>query len=358
MNMQPKIKVLLVDDSLIALTLLRKMLSSAPDIEVAGTAKNGKEALELIPRLDPAIVCTDLHMPVMDGLELTREIMDRHPRPILVISASVSEGNSNVFQLMDAGAVDVFSKPHGGLETEYIRQSNDLVNRIRILAGVHVFRKRKKDAAQARVMPEKARFQARQTRLRIVAIGASTGGPQALQHILSRLPAGFPLPIVCVQHIGNGFLEGLAEWLQSICSINVEIASEGAVPMPGVVYFPREEAHLLVDGGGRFRYSRDMPLNGHRPSVTVMFQSIAERYGSGAIGVLLTGMGNDGAEGLKAMADAGGMTIAQDEATSVVFGMPKRAIELGAAGNVLPLEEIAPMILEAVSGQPSAISQT
>ena len=178
--MQPKIKVLLVDDSIIALTLLRKMLSSAPDIEVVGTAKNGREALELLPGLNPAIVCTDLHMPVMDGLELTREIMDRYPRPILVISASVSEGNSNVFQLMDAGAVDVFSKPHGGLETEYIRQSNDLVNRIRILAGVHVFRKRKKEAALACVVPPEARFQAKQTRLRIVAIGASTGGPPAL----------------------------------------------------------------------------------------------------------------------------------------------------------------------------------
>lgn len=356
--MQPKIKVLLVDDSLIALTLLRKMLSSALDVEVVGTGKNGMEALELIPKINPAVVCTDLHMPVMDGLELTREIMDRYPRPILVISASVSEGNTNVFQLMDAGAVDVFPKPRGGLETEYIRQADNLINRIRILAGVLVFRKKKEEAAQACVVPAEARFQARQTLSRIVVIGASTGGPQALQHILSRLPPDFPLPVVCIQHIGNGFLKGLAEWLQSICAINIEIAAEGAAPMPGTVYFPQEEAHLLIDGQGKFKYSLETPLNGHRPSVNVTFRSVAERYGSGAIGVLLTGMGSDGAEGLKAMADAGGMTIAQDEATSVVFGMPKRAVELGAARSVLPLDEIAPMILAAISSQPSVSSQT
>ncbi len=347
---QPKIKVLLVDDSLIALTILKKMLSTAPDIEVMGTAMNGRDALALVPKLDPTVVCTDLHMPVMDGLELTREIMDKYPRPILVISASVSEGNNNVFQLLNAGAVDVFPKPHGGLETEYIRQANNLINKVRILAGVHVFRRVKKDAAMpVCIMPAEMPLPAKQAHLRIVAIGASTGGPQALQNILSRLPANFPLPIVCIQHIGDGFLEGLVEWLNSVCAVKIEIAQEGAAPLPGVVYFPREGAHLLIDGNGRFKYSLGAPFNGHRPSVTEAFRSIAERYGNGVIGVLLTGMGNDGAEGLKTIAEAGGLTIAQDEKTSVVFGMPKCAIELGAAKNVLPLEEIASMIMSRVT---------
>ncbi len=342
-----KIKVLLVDDSAIALTLLEKMLAAAPDIEVVGMAKNGKEALELIPKLEPDVVCTDLHMPVMDGLDLTREIMDRYPRPILVVSVSVREGGSNVFNLMEAGALDVFTKPRIGEEPEFRRQSNELANRIRILAGVHVFRIRRKTSIKPVWIPPAvgAISPPNKPLVRMVVIGASTGGPQALQRVLCGLPPDFPTPIVCIQHISEGFLAGLAEWLESVCAHKIEIAREGASPEPGKVYFPPEEAHLLIDSGGKFKYSRDIPYNGHRPSITVTFVSAAERYGSGALGVLLTGMGSDGADGLKAIADVGGMTIAQDEKTSVVFGMPKRAAELGAARNILPLDEIASMII-------------
>lgn len=342
-----KIKVLLVDDSVIALTLLGKMLAEAPDIEVVGITKNGKEALELIPKIDPNVVCTDLHMPVMDGLELTREIMDRYPRPILVVSASVSEGSSNVFHLIEAGALDVFPKPRIEEEVEFQRHANELANRIRILAGVHVFRRRRKEVAKPLWVPPAAGAipPPKKPLVRMVVIGASTGGPQALQRILCGLPPDFPAPVICIQHIGEGFLDGLAEWLGSVCAHKVEIAREGAAPEPGKVYFPPEEAHLLIDGDGNFKYSRDVPYNGHRPSITVTFTSAAERYGSGALGVILTGMGSDGADGLKSIADAGGMTIAQDEKTSVVFGMPKRAAELGAARNILPLDEIAPMII-------------
>ncbi len=340
---RPKIKVILVDDSQIALTLLKKMLLSSPDIEVVGTAMNGREALELIPKLDPTVVCTDLHMPAMDGLELTREIMARYPKPILVISASVSEGRHNVFHLMEAGAVDVLKKPRGGMESEYIQQSNELINRGKILAGVHVFRRVKRESTPPVViaLPQAPVM----TKPRIVSIGASTGGPQAFQNILSQLPAKYPFPIICVQHIGDGFMEGLVEWFDSFCAIKVELAQDGAMPLPGVAYFPREGSHLLIDSGGRFKYSLDIPFSGHRPSITVTFKSVAERYGSSAIGVLLTGMGNDGAEGLKAIADMGGITIAQDETTSIVFGMPKVAAELGAARHVLPLDKIAPMLV-------------
>lgn len=335
------IKVLLVDDSPLALTILKRMLSTAPDIEVVGTAKNGEEALRVIPELDPKVILTDLHMPVMDGFEFTKEVMDRYPRPILVVSVSVMEGSLNVFNLIGAGAVDVFQKPKSGLEAEYLQETEELVKKVRILSGVHVFRRAKPSAELKEIEP---RFTNHASQ--IVAIGASTGGPQALQQILAQMPSDFPLPIVCVQHIGEMFLSGLIEWLQSVCQLKVRVAGEGEMPVAGNVYFPPEGRHLILDEGGRFRCSMEPPVNGHRPSITVTFNSIAERCGKRAIGVLLTGMGSDGAEGMKAIADAGGTTIAQDEMTSIVFGMPKSAIELNAAGKVLPLYEIGATILK------------
>lgn len=338
------IKVLLVDDSPLALTILKRMLSTAGDIEVVGTAKNGEEALRLIPELDPKVILTDLHMPVMDGLEFTKEVMDRYPRPILVVSVSVREGSLNVFNLLGVGAVDVFQKPKSGIEAEYLQETEELVKKVRILSGVHVFR-RAKPIPSIRSLPERE-GRGEGAALRIVVIGASTGGPQALQQILAQMPSDFPLPIVCIQHIGEMFLPGLIEWLQSVCQLKVRVAQDGEMPLAGNVYFPSEGRHLILDEGGRFRCSMEPPVNGHRPSITVMFNSVAKRCGKGAIGVLLTGMGSDGAEGMKAIADAGGTTIAQDEMTSIVFGMPKSAIELNAAGKVLPLYEIGATILE------------
>lgn len=337
----PIIKVLLVDDSPLALTILKRMLSTAGDIDIVGTAKNGEEALRVIPELDPDVILTDLHMPVMDGLEFTKEVMDRYPRPILVVSVSVREGSLNVFKLLDAGAVDMFQKPKSGLEAEYLQETEELVKKVRILSGVHVFR-RAKPSADLKESASRTTDHA----LGIVAIGASTGGPQALQQILAQMPSAFPLPIVCVQHIGEMFLFGLLEWLQSVCQLKVRVAVDGEMPVAGTVYFPPEGTHLIIDEGGRFRCSMQPPVNGHRPSITVTFKSVAERCGKGAIGVLLTGMGSDGAEGMKAIADAGGTTIAQDEMTSIVFGMPKQAIELNAVQQVLPLYEIGATILK------------
>jgi len=344
------IKVLLVDDSPLALTILKRMLSTAGDIEVVGTAKNGKEALGLIPDLDPKVILTDLHMPVMDGLEFTKKVMERYPRPILVVSVSVSESSLNVFNLLEAGAVDVFQKPRSGLEAEYLLETEELVRKVRILSGVHVFRRAKPSSEFVVRSSELKECESRITNhaLRIVAVGASTGGPQALQQILAQMPSSYPIPIICVQHIGEMFLPGLLEWLQSVCHLKVRVAEDGEMPVAGTVYFPPTGTHLIIDSGGRFRRSMEPPVNGHRPSITVTFKSVAERYGKGAIGVLLTGMGSDGAAGMKAIADAGGTTIAQDEMTSIVFGMPKSAIELNAAGQVLPLYEIAAMILAIV----------
>ncbi|RMF85810.1 MAG: chemotaxis response regulator protein-glutamate methylesterase [Nitrospinota bacterium] len=340
------IRVLLVDDSPLALAVLRRMLSRSPEIQVVGTARNGREALELVPRLRPAVICTDLHMPEMDGLELTQEVMARFPRPILVISVSVQEEDTQqVFQLLEAGAIDVFPKPRGGLKEEDQQAAQELIKKIKILSKVVTFTRHRRTAPAPASPYRRVRRFTLSAPPRLVAIGASTGGPQALQLILSQLPADFPVPILCIQHIMEGFLSSLVNWLASRCAVRVKIARAGEIPLPGTVYFPPEGFHLEIDHTGRLFPSSRPPFQGHRPSVTVTFNAVAAYYGQQAIGVLLTGMGKDGAEGMLAIARAGGITIAQDEESSVVFGMPKQAILLGAAHYVLPVSEIAPHLL-------------
>ena len=342
------IRVLLVDDSPIALHILQRLLSHSPDIQVAGTAANGGEALDLLPALNPDVICTDLHMPVMDGLELTRAVMSKQPRPILVVSVSVEAGSLNVFRLLEAGAVDVYPKPRAILDADQEKLARELASKIRIVAGVHVFRRtgmatRIPSPQQPLSLPSRAP-------VRMVAMGASTGGPQALREILSRLPAGFAAPVVCVQHIGSGFLPEMVAWLAEVTPLPVRQASQGEIPQAGVVYFAPDDAHLELDVGGRFVLSQAPPCDGHRPSVTVTMSAAARRFGVGAVGVLLTGMGRDGADGMKDIGAAGGVTIAQDEASSVVYGMPREAVAMGAAQHVLPLEQIAPA-LAALAGR-------
>lgn len=392
------IRVLLVEDSPVATTIFKRMLSTSPDIVVVGCARTGTEGLAMIPHLQPHVICTDLHMPQMDGLEFTQEVMAKFPRPILVISSSVQPENThNVFKLLQAGAVEVFPKPRGAIGEHYETTRSELISKIRILSGVAVFTRHRrqritestsvvtktdapakpvssqpgettrvglsvrpkispsppkvgiqplapKGRANCPPAPSRTGIAAVQL-VKIVGIGASTGGPQALYTILTSLPANFPLPIVCIQHISEGFLQGLVDWLNSECAMQVKIASADELPQPGTIYFPPERHHLELNSQQRFSCSSAPPCSGHRPSVTVTFNSLAKIYGSKAMGILLTGMGRDGADGMQAIHRAGGVTIAQDEKTSVVFGMPKEAIALGAASLVLPLNEIAPMIL-------------
>ncbi|MCP6763138.1 MAG: chemotaxis-specific protein-glutamate methyltransferase CheB [Fischerella sp. CENA71] len=343
------IRVLLVEDSQIALVLLKRILTSSPQIEVVGEACTGLEALELIPKVEPDVICTDFHMPHMNGLELTTEVMALYPRPILVISVSVQTDDSkNIFQLLEAGAVDIFPKPTIGLVGDDEEFKQELINKIKILSGVKVFRKKRKLGTKTQNF-QAASFAALSSKSlvkpKLVAIGASTGGPQALKEIFTKLPLDFSLPVICVQHIYLGFLQGLIDWLAVDCRLPIQIAQLGDTPKPGRIYFPPEQQHLELDQKGRFIYSDSPPVAGHRPSVTVTFASVAKFYGQACVGILLTGMGRDGAEGMQAIAQAGGFTIAQDEASSVVFGMPKAAVELGAAQQVLPIQAIAPRLL-------------
>jgi two-component system chemotaxis response regulator CheB len=335
------IRVLLVDDSALALAVLRRILDASPDIEVVATARSGREALEMIPAYDPAVVCTDLHMPDMDGLELTRKILEHYPRPVLVVSASTRQDDThNVFRVLEAGAIDVVAKPISGFGQQYDQIARELVSKIKVVSGVYVFRRR---AAPASHLPPALGSPTLSPR--IIVVGASTGGPQVLQRIFSLLPQNYPLPIICIQHIASGFLVGFADWLRGLVKMNVKIAEPRELPIGGVIYLPPEETQLEFDSEGRFVITNHDSQAGHAPSITVTMASAAGYYKGSAVGVLLTGMGNDGAEGMHAIVRAGGHTIVQNKESSTIFGMPKQAIDLGAAREVLGPEEIANKLL-------------
>lgn len=380
-----RIRVFLVEDSPIALTIIKRILATSPEIEVVGEARTGTEALALIPACSPDVICTDLYMPQMNGVEFTREVMSKFPRPILVISAAVEEKDSdNVFQLLQAGAIDIFPKPGAGLPSDYEQAKQDLIGKIKLLSGVSVFTQHRRgrdgescrDADLSRLGEgETGRLNSKRATHgtanktqppapsphapnslnvapsskspapKVVVIGASTGGPQALHAILTNLPPSLPAPVICIQHISEGFLQGLVDWLGKSCQMPVKIAPSFELPRPGNIYFAPEQRHLELDASGRFVYLNSPAVGGHRPSITVTFKSVAGFYGRSAVGILLTGMGRDGAEGMKAIAGVGGLTIAQDEASCVVFGMPREAIALGAAKYILPINAIAPRLL-------------
>ncbi len=342
------IKVLLVDDSPIALLTISRILETASDIEVVGRAANGQEGLSLIPQLNPDVICTDLHMPVMDGLRFTESVMQKFPCPILVISISVFDSKSdNVFKLLQAGAVDVFAKPRAGLRAGDEAVAKALIQKVRAINGVVSFTRRRPHAQSISVSAKAVPVQVKSSitpphgSFEIVAIGASTGGPLAFEEILSALPANFPLPIVCVQHISDGFLAGMVSWLDSLCKLKVKQAAHLEKIEAGTVYFAPEGKHLIVNKSKQLQYTPSDGTNLYCPAVDVLFDSVAEQYEHKGLALLLTGMGDDGARGLKRIADHHGMTIAQDEASSIVFGMPHKAIEMKAACLVLPLALMA-----------------
>lgn len=339
--------MLLVEDSPVAMTLLKRMLELSSEIKVVATATNGEEAFKLIPKVNPQIICTDFHMPRMNGLLFTREVMSRFPKPILVISISAHDRFSqNIFDILEAGALDVFPKPRSAVDSNFEPLAHELIKKVKILSGVVPIRKHSKKVSEKVLDNTEKNFLIKDFRKervdpKIIAIGASTGGPQALHEILAPVPRNFPVPVVCVQHISEGFLQGLVDWLAANCLLEIKIAENGEKPAPGVVYFPPENRHLEIDSSGLFKASTKTGYDGHRPSITITFRSVAAHYSSKSVAILLTGMGKDGAEGMLDIWNAGGITIAQDESSSIIFGMPRQAIELGAARCILSIKEIA-----------------
>jgi len=300
----------------------------------------------MVARLHPDVVTMDIHMPHMDGYEAIRRIMSETPLPIVVLTSTESNIRLGAtFKGVESGALMVFGKPHGlpGEDPE----ADELINVVKAMADVKVIRRKWKGADRPKPVGKGYAMRSfLSTQYRIVAVGTSTGGPPALRTVLGELPATFPVPVVVVQHISKGFTDGLARWLNEAISLRVKLAETGEPLLPGTVYIAPDEVHLQVTALGKVALLKENPLDGHRPSVTALFNSVAKQYGSGAVGILMTGMGRDGASGLYAMKQEGAYTIAQDEASSIVFGMPKEAILLGGAVEVLALQKIGQKIKE------------
>ncbi|BDA79140.1 chemotaxis response regulator protein-glutamate methylesterase [Leptospira kobayashii] len=339
--MTETIKVLIVEDNPLIQAAYKKALSSVGGIEVVATASNGKEGIQFVHSANPDVIICDLNMPVMDGFEFTKIVMEENPKPILIISDLVQkEDEMNIFKVLQLGAVEVLPKPKVGGDISLLAE--ELGRRVKILSGVVVFKKRKPDDLIAASRP--AAFDLNQ-KFKLLVIGASTGGPQAYLEILKDIPAGFPLPIVCIQHISTGFSESLVDWLKQISKLKVEIVKETISLEKGKIYFPLDDHHLVIDSDHLY-VNQDPTIKGHRPSVDVLFKSASKSFQNQVLGVLLTGMGDDGAQGLKEIKDHGGYTIAQDESSSVVYGMPRVASEIGATKEILPLNQITRRILE------------
>jgi len=340
------IKVLIVEDSIVARELLVHILGSDPEIRIIGTAGNGEEALEILKTNKPDVITMDINMPRMNGFETTRTIMETQPVPIVIVTASWDPAEvATSFGAVEAGAVALLEKPTGVLHPGHKNQAGELVRTIKLMSEVKVvkrsprLRRRKPEAAPP--TPTQLEVAQKLPEIRLVAIGVSTGGPAVLQEILSRLPERLPVPIVIVQHIAQGFLRGMATWLEDKTDFPFHIPHHGDILLPGHAYLAPEDLHMGVGNGDRVVLSDHTPENGTRPSVSYLFRTVARTYGQNAVGVLLTGMGRDGAQELKLMKQKGAITIVQDKESSIVFGMPAEAIKLDAADYVLPPNRIA-----------------
>jgi two-component system chemotaxis response regulator CheB len=353
------IRCLVVDDARSFRAVLRHILSTAPGVEVVGEACDGREAVALVRALRPDVVTMDVRMPGVDGLAALAEIMRVAPTPVVVVSAE-ADGNAQQlsFQALELGAIEVLAKPRDPGTPRFDRQAEAIRQAVRAVAGLLLVGRRRPaiPSPAPRDLPAAPPAVARPPRpptplpaggVELVAIGASTGGPAALAAILAPLRPELPVPVLVTQHIAAGFEVGLVRWLGSTTRLEVRIAEHGVALAPGTVYLPLDGRHLGVSRG-RIQLSDEPPVEGFRPSATVMFASVARECGARAAGFVLSGMGRDGAEGLALLRRAGGHAAAQSEASSVIFGMPRAALESGAAAHALDLDEI-PRVIEALA---------
>lgn len=346
-------RVFIIDDSALVRSIVKQILSEAPDMELAGEASNGKAGAEAVEQVKPDLVLLDVNMPVMNGIEATRKIMAAYPVPIIIFSTSVDADVS--FQACSAGAVDVMIKPDIGQYNDP-KFLDEFYSKLRLLGtgrGIKIpdvpapdLSSLKKEESSApeinhKGMPSKFKPQ-------VIVMGASTGGPKAVRTILSLLPANLQVPVALVQHLETGFDQGYCDWLNELSALKVVLVQEEMVCKPGMVYLAPNDRHIIIKRGPVIMPDDGAKVLNQKPAVDVLFKSAAAAYGGGTAGVLLTGMGSDGASGCLSIIDQGGVTLVQDQATSAIYGMPKEAVRLGAATMVLPLEEI-PAVMKRIS---------
>lgn len=357
-----KIKVLIVDDSALIRKILTDILNSDPGIEVVGTAMDAHAARDKIKQLHPDVITLDIEMPKMDGITFLRNLMRLNPLPVVMVSTLTEKGAEVTLDALDAGAIDFVSKPKIDVSNTLEGYGDEIIAKVKAAAKVRVRRYESKRSSgikpgvaalnsQPAINGSAVKARHFKTTDKIIAIGASTGGTEAIREVLEKLPLSSP-GVVVTQHIPEYFSKAFADRVNLSCAITVTEAKDGDIVLPGHAYIAPGNRHLLIrKDGARWRcmLSDADPVNRHKPSVDVLFNSVAECAGQNAMGVILTGMGKDGARGLKIMREAGANTIAQDEASSVVWGMPGSAVELDAACEVLPLDSIGKKLARAFS---------
>lgn len=348
-----KIRVMIIEDSEVIRQFLQHIINRDPRLEVVAAVSSGEEALRRLRRVSPDVISMDIRLPGINGFEATQRIMSEKPTPIVVVSASVeSEDLKITMNALRAGALTVLEKPVGTTHDDYSALAERLCTQLAIMSEVKVVSQRGfRPAAlrstkpkQPHKLPVRA-VPALASGFHMLGIAASTGGPNALVRLLGDLEESFPLPILLVQHITASFLDGFVSWLASVCPFSVQIIKDGQAPAVGTIHLAPPDRHLRL-AGGRLWSDHSAPMCAQRPSGTVLFESMARDLGPQAMGVLLTGMGNDGADGMLALREAGGYTIAEDESTAVVYGMPAAAVHLGAVCESLPLTAIGARLSE------------